>query len=94
MNKWSLIVQLLRHYKSAQFHTVIRIHLVSLSYHILVNLPSHFSSIMEQMLCYPRSLKELQNEIALLLKVIFECSLRAIVRYKEDWKPGNITPIF
>jgi len=36
----------LRHHKSSPFHTVIRIHLVfiSLSYHILVILPSHFSS--------------------------------------------------
>jgi len=38
-----------RHYKSPPFHTVIRIHLTSLSYHILVIFPSHFSS-MEQML--------------------------------------------
>jgi len=38
-----------RHYKSHPFHTVIRIHLILLSYHILVILPSHFSS-MEQML--------------------------------------------
>jgi len=38
-----------RHYKSPSFHTVIRIHLISLSYHILVILPSHFSSV-EQML--------------------------------------------
>jgi len=38
-----------RYYKSPPFHTVIRIHLISLSYHILVFLPSHFSS-MEQML--------------------------------------------
>jgi len=38
-----------RHYKSPPFHTVIRIHLISLSYHNLVMLPSHFSS-MEQML--------------------------------------------
>jgi len=36
------------HYKSP-FHTVIRIHLISLSYHILVILPSYCSS-MEQML--------------------------------------------
>jgi len=36
------IINLLR------FHTVIRIYLISLSYHILVILPSHFSS-MEQM---------------------------------------------
>jgi len=49
MNKWSLICSIFRHYKSAPFHTVIRIHLISLSYHILVILPSHFSS-MEQML--------------------------------------------
>jgi len=38
-----------RHYKSPSFHSVIRIHLISLSYHILVILPSHFS-YMEQML--------------------------------------------
>jgi len=38
-----------RHYKSPPFHSVIRIHRISLSYHILVILPSHFSS-MEQML--------------------------------------------
>jgi len=38
-----------RHCKSPPFHTVVRIHLFSLSYHILVILPSHFSS-MEQML--------------------------------------------
>jgi len=34
---------------SPLFHTVIRMHLISLSYHILVFLPSHLSS-MEQML--------------------------------------------
>jgi len=38
-----------RHYKSPPFHSVIRIHLISFSYHILVILPSYFSS-MEQML--------------------------------------------
>jgi len=38
----------IRHYNS-RFHTVICIHLISLSYQILVILPSHFSSI-EQML--------------------------------------------
>jgi len=38
-----------RHYKCPPFHTVIRIHLFSLSYHILVILPSHFRSV-EQML--------------------------------------------
>jgi len=38
-----------RLFKSSPFHTVIRIHLISLSYHILFILPSHFSS-MEQML--------------------------------------------
>jgi len=37
------------HYKSPPFHSVFHIHLISLSYHILVILPSHFSS-MEQML--------------------------------------------
>jgi len=39
----------LRHYKSPPFHSVIRIHLISFSYYILVILPSHFSP-MEQML--------------------------------------------
>jgi len=39
----------LRHFKSPPFHSVIRIRLISLSYHILVILPSHFCS-MEQML--------------------------------------------
>jgi len=38
-----------RHYKSPPTHSVIRIHLILLSYHILDILPSHFSS-MEQML--------------------------------------------
>jgi len=42
-------VQLFRHYKSPPFHSVIRIHPISLLYHILVILSSHFSS-MEQML--------------------------------------------
>jgi len=36
-----------RHYKPPPFHTVIRIHLISLSYRIIAILPSHFSS-MEQ----------------------------------------------
>jgi len=30
------------------FHTVIHIHLISLSYHILVILPSHFSTIEQE----------------------------------------------
>jgi len=51
MNKWSLICSTFRHYKSPPFHSVIRIHLISLSHHILVILPSHFSS-MEQMLMF------------------------------------------
>jgi len=38
-----------RHYKFPPFHFLILIHLISLSYHISVVLPSHFSS-MEQML--------------------------------------------
>jgi len=42
------LFQFFRHYKSP-FYSVIRIHLISLSYHILVILPPHFSS-MEQML--------------------------------------------
>jgi len=51
MNKWSLICSTFLGpiYKSPPFHTVIRIHLISLSYHILVFLPSH-CSYMEQML--------------------------------------------
>jgi len=42
-----------KHYKSPSFHTVIHIHLISLSYHILVILPSHFR-YMEQMLMLMR----------------------------------------
>lgn len=42
---------------------------------------------------HPRILKELKNEIALPLKLIFECSL-ATKMLPEDWKLGNITPIF
>lgn len=42
---------------------------------------------------HPRILKELKNEIALPLKLIFECSL-ATKLLPEDWKLGNITPIF
>jgi len=38
-----------RHYKSPPFHFLIRIYLISLSYHISVVLPSHFS-FMEHML--------------------------------------------
>jgi len=50
MNKWSLcLFNFFRHYKSPLFHIVIRIHLISLSYHILVILPSYFCS-MEQIL--------------------------------------------
>jgi len=40
-----------RQYKSPPFHTVIRIHLILFSFHILVILPSHFSS-MEHMLMF------------------------------------------
>jgi len=47
--KFISLFNFFRHYKSPPFHSVIRIHLISLSYHILVILPSHFSS-MEQML--------------------------------------------
>jgi len=57
------------HYKSPPFHTVIRIHLISLSYHILVILPIHFSSL-EQMLmlmsliaCRATSKRESQQSI-------------------------------
>jgi len=42
---------------------------------------------------HSRILKELQNEIALSLKLIFECSLRTSTS-PEDWKLGNIMPIF
>ena len=38
-------------------------------------------------------LKELQNEIAIPLKLIFECSLGTNT-LPEDWKLGNITPIY
>jgi len=44
-----ILFNFFRHYTSPPFHTVIRVHLISLSNHILVILPSHFSS-MEQML--------------------------------------------
>jgi len=40
-----------RHYKSPPFHFLIRIHLISLSYHISVVLTSHFS-FMEHMLMF------------------------------------------
>jgi len=49
MNKWSLICSTFLGTINLPFHTVIRIHLISLSYNILVIFPSHFSS-MEQML--------------------------------------------
>jgi len=49
-----------RHYKSPPFHTVIRIHLISLSCPILVILPFHFSS-MEQMLMLMLMLLWTQN---------------------------------
>lgn len=42
---------------------------------------------------HPKILKELQNEIALPLKLIFECSLSTNT-LPEDWKLGNITPIY
>jgi len=42
---------------------------------------------------HPRILRELQNEISLPLKLTFECSLRTS-KLPEDWKLGNITPIF
>jgi len=53
MIKWSLLFNFFRHYECPPFHSVIRIHLISLSYHISVVLQSHFS-FMEQMLmlCY------------------------------------------
>jgi len=60
-HEWVVInlFNIFRHYKSPPFHTVIRIHLISLSYHILV-LPSHFIS-MEQMLMLmlPRRLQSI-----------------------------------
>jgi len=46
MNKYLFICSTCRHYNSHKFHTVIRIHLISLLSHSLV-LPSHF---IEQML--------------------------------------------
>jgi len=45
----SLSVQLINQSINQSIHTVIRIHLISFSYHNLVILPSHFCS-MEQML--------------------------------------------
>jgi len=44
-----VVINLFNVLKFTPFHSVIHIHLISLSYHILVILPSHFSS-MEQML--------------------------------------------
>jgi len=41
---------------------------------------------------HQKIMKELQNEISLPLKLIFECSLRTN-KLPEDWKLGNITPI-
>jgi len=40
----SLICSTFWHNNCPPFHTIIRIHLITLSYHILVILPSHFSS--------------------------------------------------
>jgi len=47
--------------KSPPFHIVIRIHIISLSYHILVILPSHFSSV-EQMLMLMNNRTVTNNE--------------------------------
>ena len=47
---------------------------------------------------HPRVLKEIRNEIALHLKIIFNCSLAtnslATNKLPNDWRTGNITPIF
>jgi len=59
-----------RHNKSPPFHTVIRIHLISLSYHILVILTSHFSS-MEQMLM-------LMSVLITNLRCIVICVIRQV----------------
>jgi len=45
------VVNFFRHYKSPLFHTVIRILLISLSFHILVILPSYFSSMEQMLIC-------------------------------------------
>jgi len=72
MKKYSLICSIFRH-KSSQFHTVIRIHFISLSYHILVVLPSYFIS-MEHML-----ILAFQGEVTDLRKVVvFHCLGRVI----------------
>jgi hypothetical protein len=44
-------------------------------------------------LLHPRVLKEVRNEIAYPLKLIFECSLKT-TSLPNDWKSGNITPIY
>jgi len=40
------------YYKSPPFHSVIRIHLISLTYHILVILPSYFSSMWQMLMLH------------------------------------------
>jgi len=63
MNKWSLICStFLGTINLPPFHTVIRIHLISLSYNILVILPSHFS-FMEQMLMLMLMLGDSVSEV-------------------------------
>jgi len=57
-----------------------------------LNILNMYKSYVPDML-HPRISKELQNEIALPIKLIFECSLKTST-LPEDWKLGNITPIF
>ena len=42
---------------------------------------------------HPRILKELRNEIALPLKIIFQCSIDTKV-LPMDWRSGHISPIY
>jgi len=57
---FSNLFNFFRHYKSPPFHFLIRIHHISLSYHISAVLPSHFS-FMEQMLMLMLSFSALDS---------------------------------
>jgi len=48
------------HYKSSPFHTIIRIHLILLSYRILVILPSQFSSMGQMLMLMFMTIKHIE----------------------------------